>query len=72
VPCPHFVDGPLCRCSAVRGFLVPSLHERELYCRNGEHERCPTFRVRESRSSAIPEEVYYRLWLPLAGDQAGV
>lgn len=68
--CPHFVDDTLCRCAAVRGHLVPSVHERELFCRNGEHERCPTFQARAARASALPEEVYYRLWLPLVEEKA--
>jgi hypothetical protein len=65
VACPYFVDGPLCRCSAVRGLLVPSLHERERFCTTESSGSCPTFRVRVTRDSALPEEVYYALWLPV-------
>lgn len=64
MPCTHFIDGALCRCAAVRGLLVPSLHERERFCRSDEPERCPTWRARSHRADAMPEEVYYALWLP--------
>ncbi len=70
--CPHFVDDSLCRCAAVRGHLVPSLHERERFCRSDQPERCPTFQARALRGAALPEEVYYRLWLPLYEEQPGV
>lgn len=62
--CKFFVDDSLCRCAAVRGFLVPSLHERERYCASDTPERCPTFRAQAARGAALPEEVYYALWLP--------
>jgi hypothetical protein len=66
MPCPHFQIGTLCRCTAVRGLLVPSLYERERFCRSDEPARCPTYRARSLREEALPEEVYYALWLPWA------
>jgi len=66
MPCGHFEGGRLCRCTAVRGLLVPSLYERERYCLSEQPERCPTFRARALRDDALPEEVYYALWLPWA------
>lgn len=70
--CRHFEEGALCRCSAVRGLLVPSLYERERYCLSDEPHRCPTFRARAVREEALPEEVYYAIWLPWAdGDSDG-
>ena len=68
--CSYFLETQLCRCTAVRGLLVPSLHERERYCRSDEPERCPTWRARARRSAALPEEVYYALWLPVLGGVA--
>jgi hypothetical protein len=71
MPCGHFEEGRLCRCTAVRGLLVPSLYERERYCLSDNPNRCPTFRARALRDDALPEEVYYALWLPWAeGDDA--
>jgi hypothetical protein len=62
--CPHLVEGALERCAAVRGILVPSVHERERFCHGEGHLRCPTFRAHAARGSALPEELYYALWLP--------
>lgn len=62
MPCPHFADGPDCRCAAVRDTIVPSLHERERFCRAG-HRLCPTFVACGLHGAPIPEENYYRLWL---------
>jgi hypothetical protein len=67
--CPHFEEGTLCRCAAVRGFLVPSLHERERFCRSDGFRRCRTFCARALRDTPLPQEVYYALWLP-EGDEA--
>ena len=69
--CGHFVSGPLCRCEAVRGFLVPSLHERERFCLSDEPERCPTWRARAGRDAPLPEEVYWALWLPGRAEAEG-
>jgi hypothetical protein len=64
--CGYFEAGRLCRCAAVRGLLVPSLYERERYCLSDDPTRCPTLRARARRDDALPEEVYYALWLPWA------
>jgi hypothetical protein len=66
--CQYFEDNRICRCSAVRGLLTPSLYERERFCRGDAPDRCPTFRLRVLRGEPLPEEVYYALWLPLSGD----
>lgn len=60
--CRYFEDGALCRCRAVRGLLVPSLHERERYCLS-DPARCPTRRLRDLAGQSIDEESYYDLWL---------
>jgi hypothetical protein len=63
--CPHFVEDRLCRCVAVRGLLIPSLYERERFCKSDEGcKRCPTLRAFEARGGKLPQEVYYALWLP--------
>jgi hypothetical protein len=60
--CRYFEEGRVTRCCAVEGTLVPSLHERERYCRGDEHA-CPTLRLFHARGQGpLPEEVYYRLW----------
>jgi hypothetical protein len=62
MPCPLYVAGTDCRCTAVREPIVPSLHERERFCRSG-HRLCPTYVAHELTGGPIPEENYYRLWL---------
>lgn len=70
MPCPYFEENRLCRCRAVRGLLVPSVYERERYCRTAEPRECPTWQARSRRHGPLPEEVYYALWLPLLPDGA--
>jgi hypothetical protein len=41
---------------------VPSLYERERFCR-GEHTRCPTHERMCARGAPIEPAEYYRLWL---------
>lgn len=64
MPCPRFEEGALCRCTAVAGFVVPSLHERERFCRTDHSLRCPTRAARERRSEPLKESEYWALWLP--------
>jgi hypothetical protein len=64
MPCPLFDDRRPTRCTAVRGCLIPSLHERERWCVTDGWARCPTYRTRAQREEALPEEVYWTLWLP--------
>jgi hypothetical protein len=59
-----FEDRKLCRCRAVRGLLVPSLHERERYCRSDEPGRCPTVRAYLDRGAPLSQAAYYALWIP--------
>jgi hypothetical protein len=61
--CECLEEGRAVRCKAVDGELIPSLHERERYCR---HERnwasCPTFQLQEREQRRIAQEEYYALW----------
>ena len=66
--CTFYENNRICRCAAVRGQITPSLHERERYCRSDEPQRCPTYQIRRLRTEPLPEEAYYKLWLPLSGD----
>jgi len=73
------VEDRLCRCSGVQGLLIPSVYERERFCRpEGGHNSCPTFCAYHARGAKLPQEVYYALWLPIAegsemqGDQERV
>lgn len=63
MPCPNFVDDRLCRCMAVTGLLVPSVHERERFCLTSSSENCPTFRASEERGRPISLQQYYSLWI---------
>lgn len=62
--CPHFVDRRPCECSAVEGVLIPSLHERERFCRTDHFRACPTFRARVIGGEVITQNAYYALWSP--------
>ena len=65
--CALFVEDRLCRCSGVQGLLIPSVYERERFCRpEGGHKSCPTFCAYTARGTKLPQEVYYALWLPIA------
>jgi hypothetical protein len=66
--CRFFEGGRLCRCAAVRSLITPTIHERERYCHSEEPARCPTYRARMQRGEALPEELYYALWLPWSED----
>ena len=71
--CHHFVDGRLCHCLAVRGFMVPSLHEREHFCRDGQPGACPTYQIYAQRNGPLPLDMYYGLWtVPPADEVASV
>jgi hypothetical protein len=61
VPCPYFEEPPRCRCVAVEGSIVPTIHERTLHCR-GDHEGCRTFRARTVIGEPIPVDLYEQLW----------
>lgn len=67
--CGYFEDDRICRCTAVGGLLTPSLYERERFCRSDGHARCRTYQIRARRKEALPQELYYALWLALAGDE---
>jgi hypothetical protein len=56
-------DGRRVRCGAVDGELVPSLHERERYCRRDDNfTRCPTFRAFRLHQRRLAQAEYYALW----------
>lgn len=61
--CPYFIDGRLCRCTAVRGALIPSHHERERFCRTNQADRCPTYQTRQTLAAPLSEELYWSLWM---------
>jgi len=61
--CGFFDDGRLTRCSAVAGLLIPSLHERERYCRSDEHQACPTFKLYQLHGAPVSQEAYYAQWV---------
>jgi hypothetical protein len=60
--CPLFEEARACRCRAVSGDVVPSLHERERFCRTSQPERCPTYQ-QFLATGELDEEEYYAIWL---------
>jgi hypothetical protein len=64
MPCPFFLRaGSACRCVAVEESIIPSLHEREIFCLGVRAESCPTRVARERAGTPIPESAYLQLWL---------
>jgi hypothetical protein len=69
MPCRYFVPEPMCRCAAVHGAVVPSIYERERFCRSEQgFVRCPTFRAQARRGSQLAERDYYALWIGADGE----
>jgi hypothetical protein len=62
--CELFQGGSQARCLAVAGTLIPSIYERERYCRSEESPSCPTYRLYHLRGRPLPQEAYYALWMP--------
>jgi hypothetical protein len=61
--CEWLEEGRTVRCHAVDGDLIPSLHERERYCRSDENcTRCPTFGLYRLKQRRIAQAEYYALW----------
>lgn len=61
--CECFQDGVKARCRAVTGELIPSLHERERYCRSvGNEIFCPTFQLFQRERRRLAQDEYYALW----------
>jgi hypothetical protein len=49
----------------VTGELIPSLHERERYCRSDEKfADCPTWRLFQRERRRLAQAEYYALWTP--------
>ena len=62
--CKYFVDSKLCRCAAVRGILIPSIYERNRYCRTEAFKHCPTYQAFCANGSPVSQDVYYDIWMP--------
>jgi hypothetical protein len=61
--CKCLEEGRTVRCSAVNGDLIPSLHERERYCRSESNwASCPTFQLHRREERQLMQEEYYALW----------
>ena len=61
--CECLEEGRRVCCNAVDGELIPSLHERERYCRHDSNwASCPTFQLRAREHRRIAQEEYYALW----------
>jgi hypothetical protein len=64
MPCSFFAPEPACRCAAVTGSVIPSIYERERFCRAEQgFVRCPTFRAQAARGDKLAERDYYALWM---------
>jgi hypothetical protein len=64
--CPFLDEGHLTRCRAVAGTLIPSLYEREQFCRSDGHVGCPTHRLFLVQREPLSQDAYYALWVPTA------
>ncbi len=64
MPCPLFVAGRDCRCTAVATHVVPTLHEREQFCSVDRRDRCPTHRAYRAAGAPLSEEAYWAIWIP--------
>ena len=61
--CPLFFQrGARCRCLAIVGEGVPTLHEREAFCSSGRHGNCPTLLTRLRTGRPLSESEYVELW----------
>ena len=61
--CRFFRRPPDCRCFAVEGRHVPTIYERDRYCRSASGE-CPTLHLRQIRGRALSEDEFLEIWLP--------
>jgi hypothetical protein len=61
--CRLFQGPPDCRCFAVRGRHVPTIYERDRYCRDRSGE-CPTLEAHRRSGRALSEDEYLQIWLP--------
>lgn len=64
--CECFEEGRVTRCRAVVGTLIPTVHERENYCRSDGSNQCPTYKLFQLRRAPLTQEAYYGLWMPPA------
>ena len=70
MPCSFFVPEPACRCAAITGAVIPSIYERERFCRSEQgFMRCPTYRAQMARGGRLAERDYYALWLDAGADR---
>ncbi len=61
--CECLEEGRKVSCKAVDGELIPSLHERERYCRHDANwASCPTFQLKQRTQRRLAQEEYYALW----------
>jgi hypothetical protein len=63
--CPLFSDERECRCGAVSGRHVPTVFERERYCKSNP-DGCPTLREHLHIGRRLTEDEYLNLWMPEA------
>ena len=64
MPCPQFRSaGADCRCAAVGELIVPSMYERERYCRSESARECPIYQAFARTGDPITEDQYWQIWL---------
>jgi hypothetical protein len=54
--------GHRCSCAAVRGNVVPTLHERESYCSTASFGHCPTMLAHIRKGRPLTENEYLAEW----------
>jgi hypothetical protein len=70
MPCPQFrTAGVQCRCAAVVDVVVPSLHERERFCKSDRSRECPIFQAYARTRLPVSEDEYWRIWLSPPADE---
>ena len=65
--CRFFVGEPRCHCTAVTAYTIPTIYERERFCRGADtFMRCPTYQAQSAWGRPLSADEYLCLWLPNA------
>jgi len=70
--CPLLKGGRYERCGAVLSEVLPTLHEREHYCRSNDYTSCPTLQLALRLNRLLEESEYEALWIPPAPTAGGL
>ncbi|MDB4968085.1 MAG: hypothetical protein JWN44_3774 [Myxococcales bacterium] len=62
--CPLFCEDKGARCRAISADVVPTIHERERFCRSADYGDCPTLRMMLRLRRPLSEDEYLAIYLP--------